>query len=149
MKVSRGIVAAVMVIFLASCANMSKEQLGAMIGAGTGALLGNAAGKNSAFLTVAGAVVGALVGAEVGRYMDRQDAILNNRAFESAAKYGGSYGWRNQETGNSGVWNMGPAVTTSDGYCREYQQKVIIGGREVEAYGIACREPDGSWRIVR
>ena len=29
---------------------------------------------------------------------------------------------------------------------REYQTRVIIGGREVEAYGDACMQPDGSWR---
>jgi len=29
---------------------------------------------------------------------------------------------------------------------REYQTKVIIDGKEVEAYGTACLQPDGSWR---
>ena len=29
---------------------------------------------------------------------------------------------------------------------REYQTRIIIGGREVEAYGDACMQPDGSWR---
>lgn len=28
---------------------------------------------------------------------------------------------------------------------REYQSTVIVGGREVEAYGTACLQPDGSW----
>ena len=28
---------------------------------------------------------------------------------------------------------------------REYQMMVIIGGREQEAYGTACLQPDGSW----
>lgn len=28
---------------------------------------------------------------------------------------------------------------------REYQTTVIIGGREVDAYGTACLQPDGSW----
>ena len=29
---------------------------------------------------------------------------------------------------------------------REYQTTVIVGGKEVEAYGTACLQPDGSWR---
>ena len=29
---------------------------------------------------------------------------------------------------------------------REYQTHVTINGREVDAYGIACLQPDGSWR---
>lgn len=28
---------------------------------------------------------------------------------------------------------------------REYQSTVIVGGREVDAYGTACLQPDGSW----
>ena len=28
---------------------------------------------------------------------------------------------------------------------REYQSKVIVGGRSVDAYGTACLQPDGSW----
>jgi hypothetical protein len=37
----------------------------------------------------------------------------------------------------------------SNGTClqeREYQTKVIVGGKEVDAYGTACLQPDGSWR---
>ncbi len=33
-------------------------------------------------------------------------------------------------------------------YCREYQTVVTIGGRAEQAYGTACRQPDGSWQIV-
>jgi hypothetical protein len=29
---------------------------------------------------------------------------------------------------------------------REYTNKVIIGGKTVDAYGTACLQPDGSWR---
>lgn len=33
-------------------------------------------------------------------------------------------------------------------YCREYTMTTMVGGRPVEAYGTACMQPDGSWRIV-
>jgi hypothetical protein len=39
-------------------------------------------------------------------------------------------------------------TTTSGRYCREFQQEVSIGGRIEEAYGTACRNPDGSWEVV-
>ncbi|MDA9983282.1 hypothetical protein N9H39_11295 [Gammaproteobacteria bacterium] len=29
---------------------------------------------------------------------------------------------------------------------REYQTTVLVGGRDVPAYGTACLQPDGSWR---
>jgi hypothetical protein len=33
--------------------------------------------------------------------------------------------------------------------CREYQQSVIIDGTPRQAYGTACRQPDGTWRPQR
>lgn len=35
-----------------------------------------------------------------------------------------------------------------DGYCREYTRTVYIGSRQQEAYGIACLQPSGDWKIV-
>jgi hypothetical protein len=32
--------------------------------------------------------------------------------------------------------------------CREFQNRVTIGGRAETAYGVACRQPDGTWRIA-
>jgi len=40
-------------------------------------------------------------------------------------------------------------VRHTSGTClqeREYQTTVIVGGREVDAYGTACLQPDGSWK---
>ncbi|HLJ64035.1 MAG TPA: hypothetical protein VKT70_08020, partial [Stellaceae bacterium] len=39
------------------------------------------------------------------------------------------------------------AVATSQ--CREYQDTVQIGNQPQPVHGLACRDPDGSWRIVR
>jgi surface antigen len=39
-----------------------------------------------------------------------------------------------------------PATLASD--CREYQSRVLIGGRPQTAYGFACRQSDGSWRVM-
>ena len=57
-------------------------------------------------------------------------------------------------------WAPAPRVTVRDvrpapepavmdrRYCREYQRTVTIDGAPVEAYGTACRQPDGSWRMI-
>lgn len=38
-------------------------------------------------------------------------------------------------------------VVADDGsYCREYTQRVTIGGVLRESYGTACMQPDGSWK---
>lgn len=40
-------------------------------------------------------------------------------------------------------------TSTSGRQCREFQHTVTIGGRTEQAYGIACRQPDGSWEVVQ
>jgi surface antigen len=32
-------------------------------------------------------------------------------------------------------------------YCREFQSNVTIDGKPDKAYGTACRQPDGSWKV--
>ena len=33
-------------------------------------------------------------------------------------------------------------------YCREYTKKIVVDGKEARAYGTACLQDDGSWRMV-
>jgi len=57
------------------------------------------------------------------------------------------------------VWNTGSAsgyvVTTNVGQsnsglqCREFQQLITVGGKSEQAYGQACLQTDGSWKIVQ
>jgi len=37
---------------------------------------------------------------------------------------------------------------TKSAYCREYMKKIVINGKEARAYGTACLQDNGSWRIV-
>jgi hypothetical protein len=32
-------------------------------------------------------------------------------------------------------------------FCREFQKEIVVGGRVERGYGLACLQPDGSWRI--
>lgn len=41
-----------------------------------------------------------------------------------------------------------PAVAEPQPYCREYTSTANINGKPVQTYGTACRQPDGTWRIV-
>lgn len=41
-----------------------------------------------------------------------------------------------------------PPPAADNGYCREYTREVMVDGQPSRAYGKACRQPDGSWRIV-
>lgn len=43
-----------------------------------------------------------------------------------------------------------PVFTDGQGRtCREYQTTVSVGGAVQPAFGTACLQPDGSWRVVR
>ncbi len=35
----------------------------------------------------------------------------------------------------------------SEVYCREYRTEITIAGQQQDAYGTACRRPDGTWQI--
>ncbi len=60
--------------------------------------------------------------------------------------------------GESIIWEDGSAsgsvtvvrqgTSTSGKQCREFQQTVEIGGKSESAYGTACLQDDGSWKIV-
>ena len=142
---------------LAGCAPSMgpKETGGTIVGAGTGALLGSQIGSGSGQLVAVaiGTLAGALAGQEVGRSLDWADRLAMERNAQYALEYtrtNQATSWRNPDSGNYG--NVMPVETyqTSSGqYCREYQQTVVIGGQQQQAYGTACRQPDGSWKIIR
>jgi outer membrane lipoprotein SlyB len=68
------VVASIGIITLTGCA--TKAENGALIGAGTGALLGQAVGGNTGS-TIIGAGLGAIAGAAIGNNEDQKDAQRN------------------------------------------------------------------------
>jgi surface antigen len=139
---------------LSACAGMGeKETAGTVIGAGTGAIVGAQVGSGSGQVVAVavGTLLGALLGGEVGRTMDRADQLAAEQAYEQAqaAPIGEQITWNNPDNGNSGsVTPVREGTLDQTGeYCREFQQTVTIGGRQENAYGVACQQPDGAWRI--
>jgi surface antigen len=47
-----------------------------------------------------------------------------------------------------GAPTVAPAGSTGRTECREFQQTITINGKTEKAYGTACRQADGTWRIV-
>jgi len=39
-----------------------------------------------------------------------------------------------------------PAGAVTGPQCREYQTTIVIGGKPQQAFGRACRQPDGTWK---
>jgi len=132
---------------------MNKQTIGSGAGAIVGGILGSKVGKGNGQLwaTGIGVLLGTLVGSEVGRSLDKADIAYAQQANYEAhsAPIGEEISWSNPDTGNYGT-----VTPTNDGqdnagnYCREYQQTIYVGGQQEVGYGIACEQPDGSWKIV-
>jgi surface antigen len=125
--------------------------VGGFGGAAAGGFLGHALGGGAAGV-IGGAIAGGLIGGAIGDRMDAADRRESERAAQQAfetAPSGQSTGWSNPDSGNHGT--ITPTRTFQSGnneYCREFQQTVVIGGEEEQAHGTACRQANGSWRIV-
>lgn len=130
-----------------------QETAGGLAGAVLGGLLGSQFGRGDGALlaTGTGVLIGTLIGSEIGRSMDDVDRLRTNEAIRVAhqAEIGETIRWNNTQSGNFGtVTVLRDGVTSSGRYCREYRQTITIDGRRAVGTGIACRQPDGTWRIV-
>jgi surface antigen len=115
--------------------------VGSQIGSGTGQLIA----------TGAGAVLGALVGGEIGRQLDRVDRQYHQQtaysAFETVPT-GQTSTWNNPDSGNYGQVTPVRTYQSSGRDCRDFRQTVYVGGQPQTSFGTACRQPDGTWRII-
>ena len=127
------------------------EQTGTVLGALGGAAAGYALGDGEWWAIGAGALVGGLVGNRVGNYLDERDQqtaynnanyALNNNADGQMAS------WSNPQKGTSGYTTPTDTYQTASGTCRTYQTGVTANGQSDAGTGKACRQPDGTWKLV-
>jgi surface antigen len=155
MKTTRIAIALAAMVALAACANAGdKQTMGTLIGAGLGGLAGSQIGSGTGQLAAVGVgvLLGGLLGSEVGKSLDQADKLYAERNAQSSlesAPTGQSSNWVNPDSGHSGSFTPTQTYTSAAGQpCREYQSTVTIGGEIEKVYGTACREADGTWRIV-
>ena len=154
-QVMRTLVVMLAAVVVSGCGpnGIGKEEAGALIGAGLGGLAGSMIGDGGGQLVAVGVgtMLGAILGSEVGKSLDRADKLALAQAQYDALEYGesgSSTTWQNPDSGNSGEIVPQPAYQQADGiYCREFQQTIIVGTEMQAAYGTACRQPDGTWRV--
>jgi surface antigen len=140
------------VIAFSGCASVEsnpKTSIGALGGAAFGGLIAAAAGGGGA--AIAGAVIGgALLGGLAGNMLDQRDKRLaaeaQQRALETVPT-GQAVAWKNPDSGHEGTVTPVRTYQSGGSYCREFQSDVILGGKSEKAYGTACRQPDGSWKV--
>lgn len=137
-------------ISLVGCSDMSNQSMGTLGGAAIGGLVGSrfGGGGGQVLATGLGAVAGAVIGNAVGKSMDNADKARMNQTLESNPAGQPAY-WTNSNTGTT--YTVTPTQNiTVDGnpYCREYRSKAVIAGKTQQMYGTACRQPDGTWKMV-
>jgi surface antigen len=120
-----------------------------MAGAAIGALVGGSvAGKNSKWAgAIGGALVGGALGNIVGQKMDAQDKANMENAI-TTTPVNNQASWTNQSSGVTYTVTPVKQYQSAGSYCREYQTKVTVNGKTQDAYGKACRQPDGTWKII-
>ena len=141
-------------LVLTGCLGQGQKQTGGtLVGAAAGGLLGSQFGGGAGKLaaTAIGALAGAWIGNEVGTSLDNADKAAMKQSSQyalEATKTGHTSNWSNPDSGNTGTVTPTKTYQTAQGeYCREYQQTVTVAGKTQEAYGTACRQPDGSWKV--
>ncbi|MBL0932257.1 MAG: glycine zipper 2TM domain-containing protein [Alphaproteobacteria bacterium] len=139
---------------LAACAEGGqKENVGTVLGGIGGAVLGSqfGGGRGQLVGVAVGTLAGAFLGREVGKSLDKADQAHMQRAETAAqtAPVGQRISWSNPDSGNSGtVTPTREGRDQAGNQCREYQTTVTVGGKQEQAYGTACRQQDGSWKVV-
>ena len=155
----------IMALSIAGCANenMSREELlGTAAGAAAGGFIGYSIGGfglgvgsdsvvNSLFATV-GTAAGGYAGYHTTRALMGSDLAEYKRTAVKGlaqANDGQVLDWKNNETGNSGIFRTVGSFRMNDGrLCRQYRTTVSYDKNVRSGVGIACRQPNGHWQVI-
>ncbi len=127
-----------------------RAQIGAFTGAAAGGLLGSAASGGEGDAIAAGVLLGGLLGGALGDHLDRVDRRYATQNLQDGLEWepsGRTSTWHNPDSGHSGSVTPTRTYHTARGHCREFTETVEIGGRIRTAYGTACRDAYGEWRL--
>jgi surface antigen len=130
----------------------SKANIGGLTGAAGGAWIGSnvGGGKGKIVSIAAGTLLGAFLGHSIGASLDKADLEYYHQTSQNAletAPTGQVIAWNNPDSGHSGTITPTRTFQSGSQFCREYSQTVNVGGKKQQAYGTACRQPDGSWKV--
>ncbi len=127
--------------------------------------------------TIGGTIAGGMLGGALGKQLDTASRTRAEQAQLTAVSTGTRQTWQSPSRVGAGTrnWNNGasgggnynanyktpsqhsPATgsiepghpyQTAGGICRDYTHSIQIDGRAETARGIACRNPDGTWRYA-
>ena len=130
------------------------QQIGSATGAVIGGVLGGKIGKGDGKkLGVGiGAIFSSLMGKIIGRKISELDLKKSSqtaeKALEKTAK-GNTNTWSNPNSQNSGSITPTTDRFTKNGMvCRDFKSTIHVSGHSKKFNGRACRQKDGSWKII-
>jgi Ni/Co efflux regulator RcnB/surface antigen len=126
------------------------DPAGILIGGLIGGLIGHAAGDERAGATFAGIIIGGALGGALTRDMDCDDRSYAYYAYYHGLNrgYPGVYRWHNPHNRHHGDFHVRNYYYDSNGFhCANYRHVVYLNRRQ-EAFGHACRQPDGAWSFL-
>lgn len=127
----------------------NKKAIGALIGGAIGGVIGaqvgEGAGRNIAILV--GAAAGTLIGSQVGRKMDEADRACVGEALEKAGD-NRTVAWASGD--GSTTYRVTPLTRRpdTDPACRMFELQAATSAGSSTSNAQACRDPDGSWRVI-
>ena len=79
---------------------------------------------------------------------ENPDFLSYNHAAQLALESGSTKKWYNGENGHHGTIRPQTRYRSLEGRtCRDYSQTVYVDKKSHVGHGIACREPNGTWKI--
>ncbi len=91
-----------------------------------------------------GAALGGVLGGPIGAALTESDRQAAWNAQIAALESGQSRSWR----GSQGVFGFVAPGAETGGGCRAYSQTIYVAGRPNRGGGIACKQPDGTWKMT-
>jgi surface antigen len=130
---------------------LSKTDVGTAVGVVGGGLVGSAIGGGAGQVVaiIGGGLLGGFLGNQIGQSLDNADRARYDSASQQAMETGQSRAWSNHESGHHGRITPHKRYRNDEGqYCRQYTQTIYVDGKARRGKGTACRQQDGTWKIV-
>jgi surface antigen len=131
-----------------------EEVVGTLVGAALGGLVGSqiGGGTGNKVAIGAGVLAGGFLGNRIGKKLSCKDQEYHYNTTQNALENqptGQASTWRNPDSGHSGQVTPTKTYIAEDGQpCREFTQTVTVDGQNEQVKATACRQEDGTWRVV-
>lgn len=143
------LVCATLSLALASGCALNRKQTGTVLGGAAGAAAGSTIGSGSGRTAaiVLGGLLGAAAGRSVGQHMDEQDRVRTAQVMEKS-RTGSPTSWTNPDTGDNYTVTPTRTYDVAGDPCRDFTMDANVDGQPSTVKGTACRQADGTWRVV-